>query len=113
MSRLTGRRVFFIAVAALLLLAPVLTLSRHAAAQDRPVLRFGANAADLSTLDPHYASGTQDRTVVDMIFNALVRFKPGDASVIEPDLATAIPEPVTERGPQSWPFTLRACVMCP
>jgi peptide/nickel transport system substrate-binding protein len=83
-----------------------------AVAQDRPVLRFGTNAADLSTLDPHYASGTQDRTVVDMLFNALVRFKPGDASVIEPDLATAVPEPVIEGGKQTWTFTLRDGVVC-
>jgi peptide/nickel transport system substrate-binding protein len=75
-------------------------------------LRFGTNSADLATLDPHYASGTQDRTVVDMIFNGLVRFKPGDASVIEPDLATAVPEPAMEGGKQTWTFTLRDGVMC-
>ena len=50
---------------------------------DRPVLRFGLNAADLATLDPHFASGTQDRTVVDMVFNGLVRFKPGNSAEIE------------------------------
>jgi peptide/nickel transport system substrate-binding protein len=112
MSRLSPRRRLFAALAVLLLLAPMLTASRSASAQDRPVLRFGTNSADLSTLDPHYASGTQDRTVVDMIFNALVRFKPGDASVIEPDLATAVPDPVMEGGKQTWTFTLRDGVMC-
>ena len=76
------RRSLFVALAAVLLLGPVLSLSRPTAAQDRPVLRFGVNAADLSTLDPHYASGTQDRTVVDMVFNALVRFAPGNAPQI-------------------------------
>src|SRR5437870_1129348 len=44
-------------------------------------LRFGQSAADLGTLDPHYASGTQDRSLVDMVYNALVRYKPGDGSV--------------------------------
>ncbi|MEA2510635.1 MAG: peptide/nickel transport system substrate-binding protein, partial [Thermomicrobiales bacterium] len=107
-----SRRSFFIAATILLLLSPVLMLTRPAAAQDRPVLRFGTNSADLSTLDPHFASGTQDRTVVDMVFNGLVRFKPGDASVIEPDLATAVPDPVMEGDKQTWTFTLRDNVMC-
>jgi peptide/nickel transport system substrate-binding protein len=102
----------FAVMAALLLLAPALGLARPTAAQDRPVLRFGVNAADLSTLDPHYASGTQDRTVVDMVFNGLVRFKPGDASTFEPDLATEIPEPTMEGDQQVWTFTLRDGVMC-
>jgi peptide/nickel transport system substrate-binding protein len=84
-----------------------------AAIQDAtgPVLRFGVNAADLATLDPHYASGTQDRTVVDMVFNGLVRYKPGDSSVIEPDIATEIPEPEVVDGKQVWTFTLRDDVM--
>jgi peptide/nickel transport system substrate-binding protein len=79
---------------------------------DRPVLRFGVNAADLATLDPHFASGTQDRTVVDMIFNGLVRFAPGNSAEIEPDLAVAIPEPETVDGKQVWTFELRDDVMC-
>jgi peptide/nickel transport system substrate-binding protein len=79
---------------------------------DRPVLRFATNAADIANLDPHYASGTQDRLIVDMIFNGLVRFKPGDSSQFEPDLATAMPEPTTnDDGTQTWTFTLRDDVM--
>jgi len=80
-----------------------------AAAQgDRPVLRFATNSADIANLDPHFASGTQDRTIVDMIFNGLVRFKPGDSSQFEPDLATALPEPTENSdGTQTWTFTLR------
>jgi ABC-type transport system substrate-binding protein len=79
---------------------------------DRPVLRFGVNAADLATLDPHFASGTQDRTVVDMIFNGLVRFVPGNSAEIEPDIAVAIPEPEIVDGKQVWTFELRDDVMC-
>ena len=79
---------------------------------DRPVLRFGVNAADLATLDPHFASGTQDRTVVDMVFNALVRFVPGNSAEMEPDIATAIPEPEIVDGKQVWTFELRDDVMC-
>ena len=83
-----------------------------AAQGDRPVLRFATNAADIQTLDPHYASGTQDRTIVDMIFNGLVRFKPGDSSTFEPDLAAEMPEPTeNEDGTQTWTFTLRDGVM--
>ncbi|MDI3339848.1 MAG: ABC transporter substrate-binding protein [Sphaerobacter sp.] len=78
---------------------------------DRPVLRYGLNAGDLGNLDPHFASSTNDRTVVDMVFNALVRYKPGDNSQFEPDLATAIPEPEMVDGKQVWTFTLRQGVM--
>jgi peptide/nickel transport system substrate-binding protein len=79
---------------------------------DRPVLRFGVNAADLATLDPHFASGTQDRTVVDMVFNGLVRYVPGNSAEIEPDIAVAIPEPEIVDGTQVWTFELRDDVMC-
>jgi peptide/nickel transport system substrate-binding protein len=84
-----------------------------AAAQgDRPVLRFATNSADIGTLDPHFASGTQDRTIVDMIFNGLVRFTPGDSSTFEPDIASAMPEPTENAdGTQTWTFTLRDDVM--
>jgi peptide/nickel transport system substrate-binding protein len=83
-----------------------------AQAQDRPTLRFGVNAADLASLDPHFASGTQDRTVVDMIFNGLVRYVPGNSAEMEADLATEIPTPEMVDGKQVWTFTLREGVMC-
>jgi peptide/nickel transport system substrate-binding protein len=82
------------------------------AAAEGPVLRFGINAADLSSLDPHFASATQDRTVVSMVFNGLVRYKPGEAPELEPDLATEIPEPELVDGKQVWTFALRQGVMC-
>ncbi|NTF47084.1 ABC transporter substrate-binding protein [Rhizobium rhizogenes] len=52
-------------------------------------LVMGVAAEDLSTLDPHFATTTSDRTLVSYIFGALVRFAPGSAnpSTIEPDLA--------------------------
>jgi peptide/nickel transport system substrate-binding protein len=77
-------------------------------AADRPVLRLGTNAADIQNLDPHYASATGDRTIVDMIFNGLVRFTPGDAATFEPDIAAELPT-ATENadGTQTWSFTLR------
>jgi peptide/nickel transport system substrate-binding protein len=76
------------------------------------ILRFGQSAADVGTLDPHFASGTQDRSLVDMVFNALIRFKPGDGTQFEPDLATSLPEPTSDAGKQAWTFTLRKGVMC-
>ena len=98
----------------LLALAAIGPLSGTVSAQDdRPVLVHATNAGDKATFDPHLASGTQDRTVVDMIFNGLLRFKPGDASVIEPDLALEVPEPVAEAdGTQSWTFKLRTDATC-
>jgi peptide/nickel transport system substrate-binding protein len=76
------------------------------------VLRIAFDASDLSTLDPHFAAATQDRAIVDMVFNGLIRYRPGDISQFEPDLATAIPEPTTEDGKQVWVFELREGVMC-
>jgi peptide/nickel transport system substrate-binding protein len=99
----------------LFLSAGMTALVGNALAQDegdRPVLRFGVNAADLATLDPHFASGTQDRTVVDMVFNGLVRYAPGNSAEIEPDIAVAIPEPEIVDGKQVWTFELRDDVMC-
>jgi peptide/nickel transport system substrate-binding protein len=75
------------------------------------ILRYGSGYADLGTMDPHFASSTADRPVVDMIFNGLVRYKPGDATVFEPDLAEAIPEPELVDGKQVWTFKLKEGVM--
>ncbi|MGC4190075.1 MAG: ABC transporter substrate-binding protein [Thermomicrobiales bacterium] len=74
-------------------------------AGDRPTLRLGTNSADIANLDPHMASGTQDRTIVDMVFNGLIRFKPGDSTQFEPDLAADMP--VSSNDGKTWTFTLR------
>ena len=87
-------------------------LAGSTAAQDRPTLRFATGAADLADLDPHFASTTQDRSVVDMVFNGLIRYKPGDSSEFEPDLATAVPEPTMQGTQQVWTFTIRNDAMC-
>ena len=108
-----GRRSATIIVAALLLSTMLAGFAGRSSAQaDRPTLRLGTNAADLQFLDPHFASATQDRTVVDMVFNGLVRYMPGNNPEIEPDLATAIPEPVMEGEQQVWTFELREDAMC-
>jgi len=76
------------------------------------VLRYADKAADLTTMDPHFAAATQDRNLADMLFNALVRYKPGDGSVFEADLAEKLPEPELVDGKQVWTFNLRHGVMC-
>lgn len=83
-----------------------------ARAQARPVLNFGMHVADLGTGDPHFAASSGDRIVADMIFNGLLRYKPGDSTVIEPDLAQSVPQPVVAGGKQTWTFTLRKGVRC-
>jgi peptide/nickel transport system substrate-binding protein len=75
-------------------------------------LRFAQGAADLQTLDPHYAATTQDRSVVDMVYSALVRFVPGNAPELEPDLASAMPTFEIVGGKQVWTFNLLQGVMC-
>lgn len=100
--------------AALGIAGPALSLglAGQAAAQDAPVLRLGQNAADIQSLDPHLASGTQDRTIVDMVFTALVRYKPGTVSEFEPDIAAEMPTATeNEDGTQTWTVTLRDDVM--
>jgi peptide/nickel transport system substrate-binding protein len=87
--------------------------ARPAAEPRGGILRIGQNAADLGSLDPHFASGTQDRALVDMVFNGLLRYKPGDATAFEADLAATLPVPTTNAaGKQVWTFFLRKGVMC-
>lgn len=83
-----------------------------APARSGGILRMGIRAADIASLDPHFATTTQDRALVDMVFNALIRYQPGDSSVFEPDLATSLPEPEMVDGQQVWTFELRKGVMC-
>ena len=98
-------------VCLMLSLLLVLLIGLPAYAQEPKVLRIAFDAADLKTLDPHFAATTPDRAVVDMIFNGLVRYKPGDISAFEPDLAVSIPEPEMVDGKQVWTFKLREGVM--
>lgn len=65
------------------------------------------NISGFDTLDPHFAASFADRMLADMVFNGLIRFKPGLAPELEPDLALEIPEPVTLNGKQTWTFRLR------
>lgn len=81
-------------------------------AQDGTTLRLATPVSDLQSLDPHYSVGTQDRTVAAMVFNGLIRFKPGTEDEFEPDLAETLPEHIeNDDGTQSWTFTLREGVL--
>jgi len=91
----------------LLLISP--TVPSQAQLAERQILRIGFDAGDLRTLDPHMASATMDRAVVDMVFNGLLRFKPGDISQVEPDLASRYE--VSSDG-MTLTFTLRQGVRC-
>jgi peptide/nickel transport system substrate-binding protein len=75
------------------------------------VLNISLLAADIKTLDPHYASATADRILVDMVFNGLLRFKPGLYPEMEPDIATNIPKPEIVAGKQIWTFNIRKGVI--
>src|SRR5262249_43822784 len=59
------------------------------AAQAEKILNVGMAAADLTTLDPHRAVSTQDKPVMNWVFNGLVRFKPGSVAIasLEPEVA--------------------------
>jgi peptide/nickel transport system substrate-binding protein len=109
-----SRRRVIQGAAALGVAGPALSLgvAGEIAAQDAPVLRLGMNAADIQSLDPHLASGTQDRATVDMVFTALVRFKPGTIAELEPDIAAEMPTAVeNDDGTQTWTVKLRDDVM--
>lgn len=74
-------------------------------------LVIGMGSADAGKLDPHLASTTPDKGLLNYVFNGLVRIKPGEASpnFIEPDLA----ESWTQNANGSeWIFKIRAGVQC-
>jgi len=75
------------------------------------VLSMSLLAADIKILDPHYASATGDRLLVDMVFNGLLRYKPGLYPELEPDIAINIPKPEIVAGKQIWTFNIRKGVI--
>jgi peptide/nickel transport system substrate-binding protein len=92
------KRHIFAAAAALILAS--------AGATAETTLNVGMSAADVSQLDPDRATTTQDKPLTSWLYNGLVRFKPGSASLetLEPDLAERwenTPDKLT------WTFHLR------
>ena len=90
---------------------PTAPIKESASAFHTGNLRLAVHVTDMGTMDPHLAAGSQDRIVADMIFNGLLRYRPGEAHKIEPDLATSIPKPKMVGGKQIWTFRLRKGVM--
>ncbi len=75
------------------------------------ILRFGIHVSEMGNLDPHFAAGSQDRALADLVFNGLLRYQPGNAPKIEPDLAEQIPEFAMIGGQQVWTVKLRKGIM--
>ncbi len=77
------KRIFVVA------LAVAAMLGAGEAQAQKKTLVIGMGSADAGKLDPHIASTTPDKGLLQYIFNGLVRIRPGQISpdTIEPDLA--------------------------
>lgn len=90
----------------------ILVAPQSVCAQSEPgVLRLGVHVAGIGSLDPHLTSGSQDRILADMLFNGLLRYKPGLAPKLEPDLARDFPRYQLKNGRQVWTVNLRKGVL--
>jgi peptide/nickel transport system substrate-binding protein len=67
-------------------------------------LNIAFDAGDLKSLDPHRAAATADRAIVDMMFNGLVRYPPGNQVKLEPDIAESW---TVSADKKVWTFKLR------
>jgi len=104
-KRITG----FLLVGAIVVLLSVGLMGTEELAADQTLYIAPTSAPDLITTDPHKSTG--DRVVPDLVFNGLLRYKPGTTTELEPELATSIPEPTIVNGKQLWTFHLREGVM--
>jgi peptide/nickel transport system substrate-binding protein len=97
------------ALAAMLIVA---ALAQPALAA-KTVLNVGMAAIDAGRLDPHLSATTPDKVLFGMMFNGLVRMKPGtinpDPALMEGDLAESWK--ASPDGKQ-WTFSLRKGVQC-
>ncbi len=86
-------------------------LGMSPALAQKKVLTVGMGTADASTLDPHKATSTADKGVLNYMFNGLVRIKPGQISpeFIEPDLAESW---TSNPAGTEWTFKIRHGVQC-
>ncbi|MFQ5684273.1 MAG: ABC transporter substrate-binding protein [Candidatus Binatia bacterium] len=72
----------------------------------RSVIRYGINARDIRRLDPMAGPNSVDKTVLDHVYNGLVRPVPGvvNPEQLEPDLAESWE---SSKDLKSWTFRLR------
>jgi peptide/nickel transport system substrate-binding protein len=77
----------------------------------KKTLTIGMASADAGKLDPHIASTTPDKGLLQYIFNGLVRIKPGQVSpdTIEPDLAESWS---ANPAATEWTFKIRHGAQC-
>lgn len=82
-----------------------------ATAASAQTLNVALPANDLGTLDPHRASATPDKNIINWMYNGLVRTAPGQFSLetIEPDIAESW---TTSEDGLTWTFKLRQDVSC-
>ncbi|MFI5012196.1 MAG: ABC transporter substrate-binding protein [Hyphomicrobiales bacterium] len=82
-----------------------------AAQAQKKTLTIGMGSADAGKLDPHIASTTPDKGLLQYMFNGLVRIKPGQVSpdFIEPDLAESWS---SNPAATEWTFKIRQGVQC-
>ncbi|MBW2041511.1 MAG: hypothetical protein JRI76_05690 [Deltaproteobacteria bacterium] len=100
--------------ACLLILFVICTTSASAPlehANARKILHYGTNVSRIGSFDPHLASASSDRAIADMLFNGLLRYRPGMAPEIEPDLAVTMPDMQMINGKQVWTFNLKKGVL--
>ena len=71
------------------------------------ILRYALHTSKLGSRDPHFTLGSQDGTYADLLFNGLLRYRPGDARRIEPDLAREMPRFQILGKRQVWTIYLR------
>jgi peptide/nickel transport system substrate-binding protein len=100
-------RIIIVAIAAAMLFAGT---AGTASAQKKSLV-VAAASADAGKLDPHQTAQGADKTLLNWVFNALVRIKPGQASpeFIEPDLAESWSANSTAT---EWTFNIRKGVQC-
>jgi peptide/nickel transport system substrate-binding protein len=81
------------------------------AAAQKKTLVIGMGSADAGKLDPHIASTTPDKGLLQYMFSGLVRMKPGQISpdTIEPDLAESWS---SNPSGTEWIFHIRHGVQC-
>src|SRR3984957_20191558 len=86
-------------------------LAAGGAQAQKKTLFIGIAPADAGKLDPHTASTTPDKGLLQYIFNGLVRMKPGQISpdTIEPDLAESW---TSNPAGTEWTFHIRHGVQC-
>lgn len=77
----------------------------------KKTLTIGMGTADAGKLDPHIASTTPDKGLLNYMFSGLVRMRPGQVSpeTIEPDLAESWS---SNAAGTEWTFQIRQGVQC-